>query len=198
MTELTRIDHLPKNYIYNVASALRRKKAENPRLNTEALPGTDVLVAFLERTSLDVQRGVIQQLIDAGGDVLQNVKAKLVSLETLRFLKDSQLVEVVTGMKHDELLQFLKGCHQDVREAVLTKAPQDLAVELREELMMSEPVNKENYHAVERKVLNRIKVMTNQGLVNLNEVNERMFAQEFGYANQTQREVTQADVRRAA
>lgn len=180
MTELSRIDHLPKNYIFNVASALRRKKAENPRLNTEALPGTDVLVSFLERSSMATQRNIIQQLMSQSGDILQNLKTKLVSVETLRFMKDIHLVEVITFIKHDELIQFLQGCTHEVRDAVLMKAPQDLTAELRDELSLAEPVSKEAYLQVERKVLNRIKVMANQGSVNLAEVNERMFASEFG------------------
>jgi flagellar motor switch protein FliG len=201
MAELTRIDNLPKNYIYNVASALRRKKAENPRLNTEALPGTDVLVTFLERSSLEVQKGVIQQLLNSSAETLQNVKSKLVSVDTLRFLKDSQLVEVISGMKHDELLVFLKGCNAETREAVLVKAPQDLSVELREELQLTGPVNKEAFSQVERKFMNRIKVLASQGHVNLAEVNERMFAYELGPnsgAAPEQQEVSQMSIRRVA
>ncbi len=201
MAELTRIDNLPKNYIYNVAAALRRKKAENPRLNTEALPGTDVLVTFLERSSLEVQKGVIQQLLNSSAETLQNVKSKLVSVDTLRFLKDSQIVEVISGMKHDELLVFLKGCNTETREAVLIKAPQDLSVELREELQLTGPVNKEAFSQVERKFMNRIKVLASQGHVNLAEVNERMFAYELGPnsgAAPEQQEVSQMSIRRVA
>ena len=191
MTELSRIDHLPKNYIFNVASALRRKKAENPKLNTEALPGTDVLVSFLEKASVDTQRTIIHQLMSsAGGDVLNNLKAKLASVETLRFVKDAQLTEVITHVKHDELLQFLQGCSKDVRESVLSKAPQDLAADLSDGLQLSEPVNRDTYIAVERKIINRIKVLANQGQISLTEVNERMFAEEFGF-NHSNPDVTE-------
>lgn len=40
LSELSRIDYLPRDYIFNVANALKRKRRENPRLNTEALPGS--------------------------------------------------------------------------------------------------------------------------------------------------------------
>jgi flagellar motor switch protein FliG len=194
MTELSRIDHLPKSYIHNVASALRRKKLENPKLNTEALPGTDVLVSFLERASMDAQRTIIQQLMSSsGGEALQSLKSKLVSVETLRYLKDAVLTEVITSLKHDELVQFLKGCSEDIRQAVLTKVPRDLADDLGEELVMAEAVSREIYGAVERKVLNRVKTMANSGQINLSDVNERIFAEQFGYE---QREVTSSDLRR--
>ena len=192
MSELSRIDHLPKNYIYNVSSALKRKKAENPKLNTEALPGTDVLVSFLEKSNIDTQRTIVHELMStAGMDALTNLKAKLVSIETLRFIKEQQMTEVITHIKHDELVQFLKGCSSDVRMSVLNKAPADLASEINDDLSLSdaEPVGRETYAAVERKLLNRMKVMANNGQINISEVNERIFAEEFGY--QVQGEVTE-------
>jgi flagellar motor switch protein FliG len=194
MAELSRIDHLPKNYIHNVASALRRKKLENPKLNTEALPGTDVLVSFLERSSMDAQRNIIQQLMaTSGGEALHSLKSKLVSVETLRYLKDVVLTEVITSVKHDELVQFLKGCNDEIRNSVLNKVPRDLSDDLSEELIIAEPVSREVFAVVERKVLNRIKTMSNSGQINLSDVNDRIFAEQFGY---DQREVTSTDLRR--
>ncbi|MBC7397586.1 MAG: hypothetical protein H7333_09090, partial [Bdellovibrionales bacterium] len=196
MTELSRIDHLPKNYIYNVASALRRKKTENPKLNTEALPGTDVLVGFLEKANIATQRTIVHQLMGTAGiDALQNLKSKLVSIETLRYIKDQQLVDVITNVKHDELVQFLKGCGDEVRNSVLNKAPSDLSAELHDGINLSEPVGREAYLAVERKILNRMKVLANNGQINISEINERIFSEEFGLS-QRPSEVTETDMRK--
>ncbi len=185
MSELSRIDHLPRNYIMNVSTALRRKKAENPKLNTEALPGTDVLVSFLEKSDLQTQRTIVQELTSsAGPDALTNLKAKLVSVETLRFIREQQMTEVVTHIKHDELVQFLKGCNPDVKTAVMNKVPADLAGDLNDELDIAESVGRETYAAVERKILNRLKFLVGNGQINISEVNDRIFGQEFGQANE--------------
>lgn len=184
MTELSRIDHLPKNYIFNVASALRRKKAENPKYNTEALPGSDVLVSFLEKSGLETQKAIVQQLMSSSsGDAIHALKAKLASLETVRYMKDSHVTEIATSLKHDELVQFLRGATADIRDSILNKVPQDLAIEVSEEIDMVEPVGRETYVSIERKVLNKIKILANQGQINLAELNERMFANEFGFDN---------------
>ena len=145
---------------------------------------------------METQRTILHQLMsNSGNDALQNLKSKLVSLETLRYMKDQQVTEVITHIKNDELVQFLKGCTHSVREAVLTKAPQDLAGELSDQLALAEPTSRESYSSVEHKVINRIKVLANQGQINLAEVNERMFAEEFGY-NESVSEVTDANLRR--
>lgn len=175
MAELSRIDYLPRDYVYNVSQALKRKRRENPRLNTEALPGSEVLVGLLERTSEDTQRSVMRNLETSHPDSARLIKNKLVSTDTLRYLRDGQLLEVVLSLKHDELLQFLKGASGDLRSHIFAKAPKDLAAELEEELESLQPVGREVYQAVERKVLNRMKVMANDGLINLAETNERMF-----------------------
>lgn len=185
LTELSRIDYLPRDYIFNVANALKRKRRDNPRLNTEALPGSEVLVTLLERTGQDLQKTVIKHLDATNPDSSRTVKSKLVSIETLRYLRDGQLLEVILSLKHDELLQFLKGAAQDVKSAIFSKSPKELVVELEEELQNVQLSSREGYQALERKVLNRMKTMANEGLVNLVEVNERMFSENTGAIDQT-------------
>jgi flagellar motor switch protein FliG len=176
LTELSRIDYLPRDFIFNVAAALKRKKKENPKLNTEALPGSEVLVGLLERTGHTIQQEVLKKLEVTNPDSARTVKNKLVSTDTLKYLRDGQLLEVVLSLKHEELIPFLKGAPADVRNAIYAKSPKDLVSELEEELTLAPVFSRETYQNVERKVLNRMKVMANDGLINLIETNERMFA----------------------
>lgn len=178
LTELSRIDHLPKNYIYNVAQALKRKRNENPKLNTESLPGSDVLIGLLERASLDTQRTVIRNLDVNSPDSARIVRSKLVSINTLRYLKDSQLLDLVLSIKHDELLTFLKSGDEQIKQTIYSKSPKDLVAELEEELSIIEPATRDALQTVERKVVNRIKIMSTEGSIQLNEVNERMFSEQ--------------------
>jgi len=174
LDELSRIDYLPRDYIHNVAAALKRKRRENPRLNTEALPGSDVLLTLLERSDSNMARTVMKNLESGNPDTARMIKGRLVTLETLQFLKDSHLLEVVLSLKHDELLTFLKGAPATIRNTIYAKSPKDLVAEIEEELEHTQPLSKDAYSNVERKVLNRIKVMSNDGLINLIDVNERM------------------------
>jgi len=182
MAELSRIDYLPRDYIFNVANALKRKRRENPKLNTESLPGSEVLITLLERTGADMQRTVIKNLELSNPDSARAVKSKLVSLDTLRFLRDGQLLEVVLSLRHDELLQFLKGSPTEIRQTIYSKSPKDLVAELEEELAAMTVQSRETYQAVERKIINRMKVMTNESLINLVEVNDRMLSEQSGGA----------------
>jgi flagellar motor switch protein FliG len=182
MAELSRIDYLPRDYISNVANALKRKRRENPKLNTEALPGSEVLITLLERTGPKLQKTVVKNLEASNPESARAIKSKLVSTDTLRHLRDGQLLEVVLSLKHDELLQFLKGAAEELRRAIFAKCPKDLVSELEEELATVQLISRETYVNVERKILNRLKIMANEGLINLVETNERMFANGGGSA----------------
>ncbi len=175
LSELGRIDYLPRDYISNVASALRRKRQDNPRLNTEALPGSEVLITLLERSAADLQATLMRNLQRTNPDTARNVKAKLVTVNTLEFLKDSQMLEVVLSLRHDELVSFLKGVPDTVRKAIYSKAPKDLAEELDEEVQALAPISRDAYQNLERRVINRIKLMANDGQINLTETNDRLF-----------------------
>ncbi len=176
LTELSRIDHLPKDYIYNVAVALKRKRSDNPKLNTEALPGSDVLVSLLERANIQTQKSVMSMLNTKNPDSAHAVKSKLVSVDTLAYLRDNHLLEVVLGLKHEELIRFLKGSTEHVRNAIFAKSPQELVIELQEEIEGLDNVSRDEYQNISRKILNRVKVMANDGSINLIETNEKMFA----------------------
>jgi|GEM_PF-1998772 len=177
LSELSRIDYLPRDFIFNVATALKRKRKDNPRLNTEALPGSEVLLTLLERTGREAQRSVLKNLELSNPESARLIKSKLVSLDTLTYLRDGQLLEVILNLKHDELLSFLKGAPADVRAAIFAKSPRDLVADLEDELTAVPAVSRETYSAIERKVLNRMKVMANEGILNLIETNERMLAE---------------------
>ncbi len=176
LTELSRIDHLPREYIMNVAHALRRKKKENPKMNTESLPGSEVLVSLLEKTSSEMQKSVIDLLESTHPENAKTLMSKLVSTETLRYMRDAQLLEVVLSLKHEELIQFLKGSTDSMRQNIFAKAPRELVIELEEELTLVSTLSRDTYQAIERKVLNKLKIMANEGTFNLLETNERMFA----------------------
>lgn len=177
LSELSRIDHLPKNYIFNVSNALKRKRQENPRLNTEALPGSEVLVGLLEKAPFNRQQSIIRELEISNPETARHVKSKLVSVDTLRFLRDSHLLEVVLGLKHEELLAFLKGAPEAIRQTIFDKSPRDLAAEIQDELTQVSSLNRDSYHLIERKIINRIRMMAKDGVVNLIETNERMFGE---------------------
>jgi flagellar motor switch protein FliG len=87
---------------------------------------------------------------------------------------------VVLSLRHDELIQFLKAAPPAVRDAIFAKSPRELAIELEDEVASASQVNRETYFAIERKILNRMKLMANDGLINLVETNERMFTEANG------------------
>jgi flagellar motor switch protein FliG len=175
LAELSRIDYLPREYIFNVAQALKRKRQENPKLNTEALPGSEVLIHLLERAESQVQKQLVQSLQVSNPDSARLIKSKLVSLETLCHLPDGQLLEVILALKHDELLQFLAGLPPGIREKILQKCPKDLSSDLHDELEAVQSPTRENYQMLERRILNRMKMMSTDGALNLVEANERIF-----------------------
>jgi flagellar motor switch protein FliG len=176
LSELSRIDYLPRDYIFNVSNALKTKRKDNPKLNTEALPGSEVLVSLLERTGYDIQRKVLKTLESSHPESARTIKNKLLSIDTLRYLREGQLLEVILSLKHEELIQFLKGAPAEITKAIFEKAPKDLVIELEEELQIVTTLSREEYQSAERKLLNRMKIMANEGQINLLETNERMFS----------------------
>ncbi len=176
LAELSRIDYLPKDYLNKVSATLKQKLKENPKFNTEALPGSEVLVSLLERTDQDTQKSIVKSLELTHPQSVQTIKNKLISLDTLLYLPQEQLLNIVMSLKHDELIVFLKCITTKLRSAIFTQSPPELAADLEEEVTQLSAVPREVYHNVERKILNKIKTMSTDGQLDLLETNERIFS----------------------
>jgi flagellar motor switch protein FliG len=177
LTELTQIEYLPKEFIKGIADHLKRQIEKNPKLDTANLPGSEVLVGLLEKTGRSMQSQIIAQLERSNPDGARTLKSKLISLETLRFLRDQQLSDVLQTLPFRELLQFFKFLSPELMEGILSKLPKSMQSDIQDELEQTPAPSREVFAMMERRILGKIKILVSNGLINLMETNERMFQQ---------------------
>jgi flagellar motor switch protein FliG len=176
MNELSRIDYLPREYIAQVAQALKRKQVDNPRLNTENLPASDVLVGLLEKSDLNTQRSTLQSLESSNAETSRLVKSKLISIETLPYLPESRVMDVVLSLKHEEIVTFFKGVQQELGRQILSKTSSEFVSDLEDSLLVAPNPSREIYQAVERKVINAMKSLSQENKIQLFDINQQIFA----------------------
>lgn len=175
MAELAKMDYLPKDYIRNVSFALNRKLKENSSLNTESLASQEVLMSLLEDSGVEDQNDFIRDLQESNPANATKIKSQFVTLETLQYLPPAKIVEVCLTLKHDELLILFKGMKPNLFSTVMKTLPEDLASDLKDELASTLQPSKEQLNAVERKVIHRIKSLASEKIINLSEVNDKIF-----------------------
>ncbi len=176
MRELCRADAIPKEYLSNVAKALHKKVSSRPEFDTEHLRSSDILLDLLEKAALTEQRALMTNLVQTNPEAARGIKLKLVTVEIMPYLKDGHLLEIVLGMERDDLMTFLAGTREHVRALILGKAPEELAEGWIEDLANVKGFDEQRYRLVEMKVLSRIRALANNGVVNLLDLNEMIFA----------------------
>ena len=175
MRELCRADAIPKEYLSNVASALRKKVQSRPEFDTENLRSSDILLDLLEKADLAEQRGLMSNLMRTNAEAARGIKLRLVTVEILPYLKDGHLLEIILGLEREDLLTFLAGTREHVRGLLLSKAPEELAESWLEDLQNVKSTGGEGFRLVEMKVLGRIRALANNGGINLLDVNDMIF-----------------------
>lgn len=175
MRELCRADAIPKEYLANVAKALEKKITSRPEFDTENLRSNDILLELMEKAELDEQRSLMRNLLATNPEAARGIKLKLVTVEVMPYLKDGHLLELVLGMEREDLLLFLAGTREHIRALLLSKAPEELADSWLEDLSNIKTFNEQNFRLVELKILNRIRSLVNNGVVNLLDVNDLIF-----------------------
>lgn len=176
MRELCRAEAIPKEYLSNVAKILSKKVAGRPEFDTQNLRASEILIELLEKAPLAEQKALMQNLVESNPEGARGIKVRLVTIEILPYLKDGHLLELVLGMERSEVVSFLAGTREHIRSLILSKAPEELAESWIEELSNVKRIDEQNYRLVEMKVLNRVRYLASEGLINLLDINEMIFA----------------------
>lgn len=175
MRELCRADAIPKEFLVNVARVLHKKVLARPEFDTENLRSSDILLDLMERAVLDEQHKLMRDLARTNPDAARGIKLRLVTIETLPYLKDGHLLELVLGMERHDLLTFLAGTREHIRDLFLNKAPHELAQSWVEELEQVSGVDEQNYRLTELKVIGRVRQLANNGAINILAINDVIF-----------------------
>ncbi|MCX6119398.1 MAG: hypothetical protein NT027_17815 [Proteobacteria bacterium] len=178
MRELSKSDAIPKEYLSNVAKALHRKVMSRSEFDTEQLRSSDVLFDLLEKSPLLEQRALMADLVRTNPESARAIKLKLVTVEMLPYLKDGHLLELVMGLERSDLLAFLVGTADHIRDLLLGKAPRELASSWVEDIEQMTGVEEATYRLAELKILNRLRTLANNGAIRLLDINDRIFSDE--------------------
>lgn len=197
MRELCRAEAIPKEYLSNVAKILSKKVAGRPEFDTQNLRASEILIELLEKAPLVEQKALMQNLVESNPEGARGIKVRLVTIEILPYLKDGHLLELVLGMERSEVVAFLAGTREHIRSLILSKAPEELSESWIEELSNVKRIDEQNYRLVEMKVLNRVRYLASEGLINVLDINEMIFASSAANSLSTDREETGIDAESA-
>ena len=175
LTALSFADAVPKEYLFNIAKTLQKKVQASSEFDTENLSSNDILLDLLEKSPINDQKMMMSSLRKKSPDVARVIKSRLITMDTLPYLKDGHLLEVVIGLERDILLDFLSSTRQEVRDLVLNKAPVELVESWIEEIQMRGLVAEEKNRAAHIMVIERIRSLASNGIINILEINEIIF-----------------------
>jgi flagellar motor switch protein FliG len=178
MRELCKADAIPKEYLANVAKALHKKVLSRTEYDTEQLRSSDIIIDLLEKSSLDDQRALMADLVQTNPEAARAIKLKLVTVEMLPYIKDGHLLEIVMGLDREDLLTFLIGSPDHIRELLLAKAPAELAQSWMEDVEQVQGIEEARYRLAEIRILSRVRNLANSGAIRLLDINDRIFANE--------------------
>jgi len=176
MNELCKADAIPREYLYNVAMALSKKVLSKPEFDTQSLRSSDIILELLEKASLQEQKLLMKNLMETNTEAARAIKVKLITIETLPYLKGGHLLELVLGLESDDLMNFLAGSPEHIRGLLLSNAPEELAESWSEDLENVAGVEENSYRLVEIKILGKVRQLAANGAINLLEINELIFS----------------------
>lgn len=175
LRELSGGDLVARDYLINVAEALRRKALSRPNFDGENVRGTDVLLDLLERADLQEQRDLMADLDQTNAEASRLLRSRLVTVETLPFLRDGLLIEIFLNMEPQAMACFLAGTREHIRRLIFSKAPSDLSAGWSEALDAMRSIDGDAYRLAEMQVISKIRGLASSGMINLLDVNSSLY-----------------------
>lgn len=178
LKELCVKEALPREYLFNVAQALKRKLERLGTGDGEMLGGADVLIDLMERGDRESQTEMLFNLDRTNPELARQVRSRLVSVETLGYLSDGLLLEIFLALEPQVVVNFLSGTRDSIRRLILTKAPEEVADDWNESAAQIRGLDGETFRLAEMQILSRIRSFAANGLLNLNDINDVMYPRE--------------------
>ncbi len=79
-------------------------------------------------------------------------------------------------MERDDLLAFLVGCPEHIRDILLRKAPEELAQSWIEDIRNISNIDDNAYRTAEVKIKARLRGLANNGAISMLDINELIYA----------------------
>jgi flagellar motor switch protein FliG len=178
LKELSTNNVVQREYLFNLAEALKRKAATRPAFSGENVQGTDVLLDLLERAELDAQRNLMFELDRNSPDIARMLRTRLVTVETLPYIRDGLLLEIFLSMDPSVIATFLAGTRDHIRHLILSKAPRDVADNWIENLDQIRSIDAESLKLAELQVITKVRSFSSQGLINMLDINLALYPRE--------------------
>jgi len=175
LRELCVKENLPRDYLQHLADALKRKLRCTGLADGEILGGADVIIDLMERSDKEGQSVMMTDLDNNNPELARQVRARLVSVESLGFLSDGLLLEIFLSMEPQAMVVFLAGVREHVRNMILNKAPDDVADDWSSSATSIKGIDPETFKLAEMQVIGKIRSFASSGMINLAEINEIMF-----------------------
>lgn len=175
LKELCVKDTLSREYLQNVADALKRKLHHSGSLQGEVLGGADVIIDLMERSDRVDQAAMMLDMDKNNSDLARQIRSRLVTVESLAYLSDGLLLEIFLSMEPQAMVVFLAGVRENVRNMVLSKAPDEVAADWTASASSVRGIDPETFRLAEMQVLGKVRAFAANGLINLAEINEIMF-----------------------
>jgi hypothetical protein len=175
LRELCVKESLPREYLFNIAQALKRKIDRLGTTEGEMLGGADVIIDLIERADRESQNEMMENLDNTNYELARQVRSRLVSVETLHYLSDGLLLEIFLSLEPQMMVTFLAGTRDRIRQLILNKAPEEVAADWNDSAATIRGLDGESFRLAEMQVLGKIRAFAAGGLINLAELNEVIY-----------------------
>ena len=149
--------------IKEIEKVLESKLSSVVRTEMTTLGGVDTLVDILNQVDRTTEKNITEGLEREDADLADKVKSSMFVFEDILTLDDVSIQRILREVEVKELALALKGCSDDVAEAIYRNQSKRAAASLKEDMEFLGPVRLMDVEKAQQKIVSIIRRLDDAG-----------------------------------
>ena len=149
--------------IKEIEAVLESKLHSIVRTEVTALGGVDTLVGILNQVDRTTEKNITESLEMEDPELADKVKSSMFVFEDILTIEDVYIQRILREVEIKELAMALKGCSNEVAEAIFRNQSKRAAASLKEDMEFLGPVRLIDVEKAQQQIVNLIRRLDEAG-----------------------------------
>jgi flagellar motor switch protein FliG len=158
------LKNVPQEYIEEVARTLEKELVGGATAD-QNIGGTGMIAEILNRMNRSVESAIMAVLEDSDPELATQIRGLMFTFDDVLRLDDRSLQEILKEITTEDLGRALKLVDEEMREKIYRNMSKRGAEMLKEDIEMLPPTRLSEVEASQRKILDAVKRLENEGRI---------------------------------
>ena len=162
---MSKMQKVERDVLIRIEGALKERARNLGKVQTDEIDGTSNLAAIMRCLDPALEQQLLGVLESEAPEVVENIKDRLFTIDTLLLIEDRDLQKVLHTMENKQIALILKGKSEEIRRKVLTNVSDNRALQIGDDYQHLGPQPKREVDDATRAFITHLRQLEQDGKI---------------------------------